>query len=131
MARIEVKFAGNKKVNAIVNGFEIKTDQPVEAGGEATHPTPYDLFLASLACCAGVFAVNFFQSRNINFEGFEMYVDVFWDKEKHKLGKVVINMKLPSDFPEKYIPALKNTVELCSVKKTIIDPPEFHTNIIR
>ena len=46
MARIEVKFAGNKKVNAIVNGFEIKTDQPVEAGGEATHPTPYDLFLA-------------------------------------------------------------------------------------
>jgi len=131
MARIEIKFSGNKKVNAIVNGFEIKTDQPTVAGGDGTAPSPYDLFLASLAACAGIFAISFFQTRNLNSEGFEMYMDVSWDKVKHKLGRVSINMKLPADFPEKYIPALKNTVELCSVKKTIMDPPEFETNIIK
>jgi ribosomal protein S12 methylthiotransferase accessory factor len=131
MARIEVKFLGNKKVNAIINNFEIKTDQPVAAGGDGTAPTPYDLFLASLAACAGIFAISFFQTRNLNTDGFEMYMDVSWDKEKHKLGKVSINMKLPKDFPEKYIPALKNAVELCSVKRTIMDPPEFETNVIK
>lgn len=131
MAKIEVKFPGNKKVNAIVNGFEIKTDQPAAAGGEGTAPTPYDLFLASLAACAGIFAISFFQTRNLNSEGFEMWMDVSWDKEKHKLGKVVLNMKLPADFPEKYIPALKQTVELCSVKRTIADPPEFETNVTK
>jgi len=131
MARIEVKFPGNKKVNAIINNFEIKTDQPIAAGGDGTAPAPYDLFLASLATCAGIFAISFFQTRNLNTDGFEMYMDVSWDKEKHKLGKISINMKIPKDFPEKYIPALKNAVELCSVKRTIMDPPEFETNVIK
>jgi putative redox protein len=131
MARIELKFPENKKVNVIINNFEIKTDQPLAAGGDGTAPTPYDLFLASLAACAGIFAISFFQTRNLSTDGFEMHMDVSWDKEKHKLGKVSINMKLPKDFPEKYIPALKNAVELCSVKRTIMDPPEFETNVIK
>jgi len=125
--RISVKFLGNKKVNASVNGFEIATDQPQSNGGDGTAPTPYDLFLASLATCAGIFAIRFFQTRNLSTDGFEMYMDVSWNREKHKLEKVIINMKLPPDFPQKYIPALKNAVELCSVKRTIMDPPEFET----
>jgi len=131
MGRIEVKFEGNKKVNAKINNFEIKTDQPKSAGGDETAPTPYELFLSSLATCAGIFAISFFQTRKLNTNGFEMYMDFSWDKEKHKLGKVEINLKLPADFPKKYIPALKQTVELCSVKRTIADPPEFETNIIK
>jgi ribosomal protein S12 methylthiotransferase accessory factor len=131
MARITVSFPGNKKVNANIHGFEIKTDQPAISGGDGTSPTPYDLFLASLATCAGIFAIDFFQSRKLNTEGFEMYMDVLWDKEKHKLARVSINLKLPSDFPEKYISALKQAIELCSVKRTIVDPPVFETNITK
>ena len=131
MAKIELKFPGNKKVNAIVNGFEIETDQPPVAGGEGSAPTPYDLFLASLAACAGIFAVSFFQTRHLNMDGFEMFLEVSWNKEKHKLDRAVLNMKLPADFPEKYIPALKQAVELCSVKRTIADPPEFETIVKR
>jgi len=131
MARITVSFPGNKKVNANIHGFEIKTDQPAISGGDGTSPTPYDLFLASLATCTGIFAIDFFQSRKLNTEGFEMYMDVLWDKEKHKLARVSINLKLPSDFPEKYISALKQAIELCSVKRTIADPPVFETNITK
>jgi len=131
MARITVSFPGNKKVNANIHGFEIKTDQPSISGGDGTAPAPYDLFLASLATCAGIFAIDFFQSRKLNTEGFEMYMDVLWDKEKHKLARVSINLKLPSDFPEKYISALKQAIELCSVKRTIVDPPVFETNITK
>lgn len=131
MAKAEVIFAGNKKVNVLFNGFEIKTDQPVHAGGEGTAPTPYDYFLASLAACAGFFAISFFQTRNLNSEGFKIEVDYQWDKVKHKLSNVDIKLTLPKDFPEKYIQALEQTVNLCSVKKTIADPPEFKTIITR
>lgn len=123
--RYILSFPGNKKVNVRFKDFEIKTDQPKDAGGDGTAPTPYELFLSSLAACAGVFAIGFFQARNIKTDGFEMYLDFIWDNAKHRLSKVVINMKLPKDFPEKYINALKETVNLCSVKKTITDPPEF------
>ncbi len=127
--KIEVKFSGNKKVDAVFNGFEVKTDQPVNAGGNGTAPSPFELFLASVATCAGVFAISFFQTRNLNFDGFKLEMEAIWDKEKHRLSKIIYSLKLPEDFPEKYIPALKQTVELCTVKRTIFDPPEFETVI--
>lgn len=129
MASYNVVFEGNKKVNVVLNGFEIKTDQPVNAGGDGTAPTPYELFLASLAACAGVFAISFFQTRKLNTEGFKMWVDFEWDHIKHRLSKVKINMKLPSDFPDKYRKPLVDTVNLCSVKRTIADPPDFETSV--
>lgn len=131
MAKMEIKFDGNKKVNAIFKGFEIKTDQPKEAGGDNTAPTPYDLFLASLGTCAGIFAISFFQNRNLNTKGFKMEVNFKWNSEKHMLEKVEYNLTLPSDFPEKYIQALKQSIELCSVKRTIENPPIFETNIVK
>jgi putative redox protein len=44
-----ITFHGGKKVHAEYNGFVHKTDQPQDAGGENTAPSPFDLFLASLA----------------------------------------------------------------------------------
>ncbi|MCX8074305.1 MAG: OsmC family protein, partial [Clostridia bacterium] len=83
------------------------------------------LFLSSLAACAGFFAISFFQTRKIDMEGFSMYMEVNWDSTKHRLSKIIISMKLPKDFPQKYINALKESVSLCSVKRTIMDPPEI------
>lgn len=129
MARYTVTFPENKKVNVKFKDFEVQTDQPKEAGGDETAPTPYDIFLSSLAACAGIFAISFFQRRKLNTDGFEMFMDIKWDHEKHRLSKVMIHMKVPKDFPQKYINALKETVNLCSVKRTIADPPEFETFI--
>ncbi len=50
---IRVTFPGGVKVEAVYKGFVIKTDQPVHQGGENTAPAPFDLFLASIATCAG------------------------------------------------------------------------------
>lgn len=129
MTRYVVSFPGNKKVNVSFRNFEITTDQPLEAGGDGTAPTPYDLFLSSVAACAGIFAISFFQTRKLNTDGFKMYMDVIWDHQKHRLSKVIISMKLPKDFPQKYLNALKEAVNLCSVKRTISDPPDFETVI--
>lgn len=129
MARLEVKFPGNKKVNVMVNGFEVKTDQPLVAGGEQTAPTPFDLFLSSIAACAGIYLVGFFENRKLDLSGVEMYMDVSWNREKHRVDRISINVKLPESFPEKYIEALKHSIDLCTVKRTIKDPPEFETVI--
>ncbi len=125
MAKLEVVFAGNKKVNVKFRGFEIKTDQPIEAGGDGTAPTPYDLFLSSIAACAGIFALSFFETRKLSMNGFKIWLEVEWDSVKHRLSKAIIKMKLPPDFPDKYKKALVEAVNLCSVKRTIKDPPEF------
>ncbi len=53
---IEVGFPGGKRVDAIIDDRLIQTDQRAENGGEGSAPEPFELFLASIATCAGIFA---------------------------------------------------------------------------
>lgn len=129
MAKMEITFPENKKVNALLNGFEIKTDQPKQAGGDSTAPSPFELFLASLGTCAGIFALSFFETRKLNMEGFKLELDFKWNPQRHLLDKVEIILTLPTDFPRKYIAPLKSAVDLCLVRRTILEPPEFETVI--
>jgi putative redox protein len=122
---ITVSFPGNLRVDAHVEGFVIATDQPVKAGGEGTAPSPFTVFAASLATCAGFFAVKFCRTRNISTEGMALSLRYDWDKEKKRYAKMVIQLTLPQDFPDKYRDAILRAVDQCVVKEHIHNPPEF------
>ncbi len=53
-----------------------------------------------------------------------------WDPVKKGLGKVRLEIYVPPDFPDRYKDALIQTANLCTVKKTIQDPPEFEIEVI-
>lgn len=125
MALIDVSFPGGKKVNAHMRGFTIETDQPTYAGGEGSAPTPFDSFLASIATCSGIFALGFCQSKGLNTEGLKVGLDVEVNPNTKLLSQVNIRLELPKDFPDKYRDAIKRSIDLCSVKKTLFDPPTF------
>jgi ribosomal protein S12 methylthiotransferase accessory factor len=124
---MKITFPGGKRVNAEWNGRVIATDQPVEAGGEGTAPTPFDCFLASLGTCAGIYALGFCQQRGIATEGLELTqrVEFAAEEGRKRLARVTIEITLPPGFPEKYRTAIVKAAELCAVKKAIMDPPEF------
>ena len=63
---MEMTFPGGLAVDAQYEGFTVPTDQPVHAGGGGTAPAPFDLFLASIGTCAGLFALRFCQQRGIS-----------------------------------------------------------------
>jgi ribosomal protein S12 methylthiotransferase accessory factor len=41
------------------------------------------------------------------------------------VGKIDLEIQVPSTFPEKYLPALVKSAELCAVKKHFEQPPQF------
>ena len=125
---MKVTFPGGKKVNAEWNGFVVPTDQPIANGGEETAPTPFEYFLASLASCAGIYVLSFCQQREIATEGLSLtqQMEFVTDEDgKKRVAKVTIGIDLPQGFPEKYRNAIVKTAELCTVKKAIMNPPEF------
>ncbi len=130
---MKITFPGGEKVNAEINSRIIPTDQPVEGGGEGSAPSPFDYFLASLGTCAGIYVLSFCQQRQIATEGLSltqrMEFAIAKDGKK-KLSKVAIEITLPPGFPEKYRNAIIKTAGLCSVKKVIMDPPEFEITAI-
>lgn len=125
---IKITFPGGAKVNAEINNQIIPTDQPLTDGGEGSAPTPFEYFLASLGTCAGIYVLSFCQLRQIATEGLaltqRMEFTVAADG-KRRLAKVVMNIDLPPGFPEKYKNAIVKTAELCTVKKVLMDPPDF------
>ncbi len=125
MAEMEITFPGGKRVDADWHGFKIATDQPASAGGGGTAPAPYDLFLASLGTCAGIFVLGFFQARGLSTEGLKIIQSMDWDPEAHRMRKVALKIVLPAGFPEKYKAAVTKAAEQCSVKRALHFPPEF------
>lgn len=124
-ATVNVRFPGGKRVDARIGDFEIQTDQSEKAGGEASAPEPFDLFLASIASCAGIFALNFCQSRNIDAEGLGVRMECDKDEQKKLYSHMRVHLTLPTGFPEKYRGSIARAVELCTVKRTIVNAPEF------
>lgn len=125
MALIEVTFPGGTKADANMKNHVIRTDQPVYAGGENSAPAPFELFLASIATCAGIFALSFCQNKGIDTEGMSLSMDVEKNPETKMIEKMKLDLKLPPDFPEKYKAAIIRSMDLCTVKKHMMDPPEF------
>jgi putative redox protein len=122
---LRVTFPGGLRVDAEYKGFVIKTDQPTYQGGSGSASSPFDLFLASIATCAGYYVLSFFQSRGISAEKSEVILRTERNSETKMIEKISIEVKLPPDFPEKYKNAVVKAVDGCSVKAHILRPPSF------
>ena len=114
---ISVYFPGGVKVNAKLDGFDVATDQPVKAGGEGSAPAPFDLFLASLATCAGYYIKAFCDSRQIPSDGISLTMDTEYNPAEKMIGKIIIRIHVPAGFPEKYDAAVINAAAICAVKR--------------
>jgi len=122
---VDVRLAGGKRVDAEINGMVIHTDQAVENGGESSAPEPFHLFVASIATCAAVYALEFCQAREIPTEGMGLTLTYEWNEKKQACERFNIDLRLPPDFPDKYKRAVIRVMDLCAVKRHIVNPPEF------
>jgi uncharacterized OsmC-like protein len=125
--QLEVFFEGNKKVNANLGGNIIKTDQPVMGGGDGTAPAPFDLFLASIGTCAGIYVKGFCDSRGIDASKIKIIQKHEFNPMTRMIEKIELQAILPDDFPEKYKKAVVAAMDQCAVKKHLNNPPAFST----
>lgn len=125
MEEIKVTFPGGKRVDAEYKGFLIETDQPLYSGGEGTALAPFDLFLGSLATCAGYYVLAFCQNRGIPMENASVRMSMFKSEGKKTIDRIRIEVELPPEFPEKYEKAVIKSVDSCSVKIHMMNPPGF------
>ena len=122
---MDIQFPGGLRVEAHHEGFWIRTDQPVAQGGAGSAPSPFDLFLASIGTCAGFYALRFCQQRNVDTEGLALSVTPERDATGKHVDRIRIEIRLPPAFPAKYREAVQRAIDQCSVKRHLIQPPQF------
>jgi putative redox protein len=125
-----ITLPGKKKVEAAFGEFVVKTDQPVAGGGDGDGPTPFQLFLASLGTCAGIFVAGFCQKRGVATEGIRIVQRNRFDEATGVLAGVDFEIVVPKEFPEKYQDALVRVVDQCAVKRAIQAQPAFSVKTV-
>ncbi len=120
-----ITFPGNKKVDAAYKGFTVHTDQPLNEGGDNTAPEPFDLFLASIGACAGIYVSSFCQERGIDITDLKIILSFQRNSATWMVEQIDIHIQLPAGFPEKYRAAVIRSAGMCFVKKHLTNPPQF------
>lgn len=130
MSTMIVRFPGGKRVDAEYGGFTTRTDQSPQGGGEGSAPQPFDLFLASIATCAGIYVKGYCDSRGIATESLGLEMHIEREPEKNRVTRLVLEIRLPQGFPEKHREAVIRAADLCAVKKHILNPPTFEIRTV-
>jgi len=116
-----IDFPGGARVDAHFGPFTLKTDQPPVASA----PSPFQTFLASIGTCAGIYVLGFCQQRGLPTEGIRIIQRIYNDPTSGMVGKIDVEIQVPPTFPEKYLPSLVRSAELCAVKKHLEHPPKI------
>lgn len=121
-----IDFPGGSRVDAHFGPFTVKTDQPPEASA----PTPFATFLASIGTCAGIYVLGFCRQRNIPADDVRLIERFDVDRSTGMVKRVMLDIEVPPDFPEKYKAALVRSAEHCAVKEHFEHPPEFEITTV-
>ena len=128
---INVIFGEGMRVDADFGDMIVPTDQSVKEGGSGSAPSLFDLFLASMATCAGIYARRFCETRSLSTQGLAVRMVCDLAEKNFRIERVTLELTLPEGLPEAYRAPLVRAVDLCAVKKHIVDPPEFTITAIR
>lgn len=122
---MNISFPGGKKATAHVRGFTIHTDQKKESNGDDSAPTPFEMFVVAIGTCTGMVAQDFCRVRGLDTAGLAIDMEYEKDEKNGRYPEITVSIQLPENFPEKYRKPFERAVDQCTVKKHILDPPDF------
>ena len=121
-----IDFPGGSRVDAHFGNFTVNTDQPPASSA----PSPFEVFLASIGTCAGIYVLGFCQQRGLPTTGIRIVERVIHSQLTGMVEKIDLEIQVPATFPEKYRESLIRSAELCAVKKHLEKPPRFDISTV-
>ena len=116
-----IEFPGGSRVDAHFGNFTVPTDQPPAASA----PMPFEIFLASIGTCAGIYVLGFCKQRGLSTEGLRIVQRSHTNPATGMVDEIELEIQIPPTIPEKYRDSLIRSAELCKVKKHMEQPPKF------
>jgi putative redox protein len=127
-APIRVEHHGGDRLVIETRGHELRSDQPVEDGGDDTAPTPTELFLAGLAACVAFYAARFLQRHGLATEGLVVTCNYAWAANPTRVGEIDLSVEAPALTPDRR-EAFSKVIEHCTVHNTLLQPPQVRIRV--
>lgn len=111
------------RVEARFGGITVVTDQ------DGSAPSPFDLFLASIGTCAGIYVARFCRQRGIGTEGLRIRQRIETNETTRLVERIALDVELPPGFPATHVEAALRAAALCTVKKHLEKPPRIDVRV--
>ncbi len=105
-----------------VRGHTITVDQPIDAGGTDTAPTPTELFVAGLASCVAFYAGRYLARHQISTEGLSVSADFDIGGRPTRVTHIRVLITPPRDLPAQRRDAFLAVASHCTVHNTLSYP---------
>ena len=121
---MDVRFVAGEAYEVTVRGHRLVVDQPADAGGQDSAPTPTELFVASLATCVAFYAGRYLTRHGYSRDGLAVSVgyDMASDRPARVSG-VRLTVRVPAGLPPERWAALRAVVSHCTVHNSLASPP--------
>lgn len=106
-----------------VRGHTITVDQPIDAGGEDTAPTPTELFIAGLASCVAFYARRYLTRHDLDLTGLQVSASFVIGGKPNRVTDIAIQIAPPAGLPDNRRAALLAVASHCTVHNTLEQPP--------
>lgn len=127
-----IESAGGVASRVHIGSHELTFDQVSSVpGGEDRGPSPLDVMAIAVGACAHYYAAAFLFARQIPTEG--LRVEMEFEKTREpvpRLGRLSIQVMLPANVPQQYLPAIERAVRRCPAHGTLTHPPEVELEVL-
>lgn len=124
--RLEVTHVEGDVYTADVRGHRLQVDQPLEAGGTDTAPTPTELFAASLAACVAFYAGRYLHRHGLPRAGLCVRTEFTMATDRPaRVSSLRLVIIPPPELPEQRRAGLLAVASHCTVHNTLHQPPEI------
>lgn len=124
--RFEVAHVERDTYTVDVRGHRVQVDQPTEAGGTDTAPTPTELFAVSLATCVAFYAGRYLHRHGLPRAGLRVRTGFTLSTDRPaRVASVRLVVVPPPGLTEQRRAALLAVASHCTVHNTLHQPPEI------
>ena len=127
---MEARFVAGEAYEVTVRGHRLVVDQPADAGGQDSAPTPTELFVASLASCVAFYAGRFLTRHGYSRDGLAVSAGYEMASDRPaRVSSVRLAMRVPADLPPERWAALRAVASHCTVHNSLASPPSVSIDL--
>ena len=123
---VSARYRNGVAFEIAARGHRLVCDQPRENKGEDAGLTPPELLLASLASCAGYYAVEYLKTRGLPADGLQIRVDATKALKPARLANFLIEVTVPN-VDEAHEAGIERAVKVCLIHNTMLNRPSIET----
>lgn len=127
--QLDVRHLEGDRFAIEVRGHIITVDQPADAGGEDSAPTPTELFLAGLASCVAFYARRYLARHTLASEGLAVSLHYETGGRPNRVTRISIDVTPPAEFPLDRLDAFLAVASHCTVHNTLADAPPIRVTL--